>query len=123
MKKTIWMMGLAVAISVVFASGIMAKEYISTPLNWEGHLAKFTGRIEKVDPTMKEVTVQSGKQTMTFLTDEKTIASDWTQKVPFSGLKEGMWATVEYSHQRGQMFARWIDVANSGDQLQQRAEG
>jgi hypothetical protein len=120
--KTAWMIGLAIALSVFLSSGVMANEYVSTPKYWHGQLEKFTGRIEKVNLMKKEVTVQSGQKTMTFSTDHKTIASDWTQKIPFSGLKEGMWTTVEYTHKGGQTVARWIDVAHSKAQLEQRAE-
>jgi Cu/Ag efflux protein CusF len=121
-KKNIWMIGLTIALSVFLSSGVMAREYVSTPKHWQGQLEKFTGRIEKVDLTNKVVTVQSGQNTMTFSTDHKTITSDWTQKIPFSGLKEGMWTTVEYTHKGGQTVARWIDVAHSKAQLEQRAE-
>jgi Cu/Ag efflux protein CusF len=121
-KKNIWIIGLAIALSVFLSSGVMANEYVSTPKHWQGRLEKFTGRIEKVDLMNKDVTVQSGQKTMTFSTDHKTIASDWTQKVPFSGLKVGMWTTVEYTHKGGQTVARWIDVAHSKAQLEQRAE-
>jgi hypothetical protein len=122
MQKTVWMIGLAVALSMFFSSGVMAREYVSTPKHWQGQLEKFTGRIEKVDLANKAVTVQSGQKTMTFFTDQKTITSDWTQKIPFSALREGMWTTVEYTHKGGQMDARWIDVAHSKAQLQERAE-
>jgi Cu/Ag efflux protein CusF len=130
MQKTVWIIALAFALSIFFTTGAMAgimaevqsHEYISTPEHWQGQLEKFTGRIEKVDLAKKEVTVQSGQKTMTFFADPKTIASHWTQKIPFSGLKEGMWTTVEYSHKGGQMEARWIDVAHSKAQLKERAE-
>ncbi len=130
MQKTVWMIGLALALSAFFTTGAMAgimsevqsHEYISTPKNWQGQLEKFTGTIEKVDLAKREVTVQSGQKTMTFFMDHNTIASDWTQKIPFSSLKEGMWTTVEYTHNGGQMEARWIDVAHSKAQLEERAE-
>jgi hypothetical protein len=122
MQKTVWMIGLAIALSMFFSSGVMAKEYVSTPKYWQGQLGKFTGRIEKVDLPNKALTVQPGQKTMTFFTDHKTITSDWTQKIPFSGLKEGMWTTVEYTHKGGQMEARWIDVAHSKAQLEKRAQ-
>ncbi len=122
MQKTMWMIGLALALSVFFTSGVMANEYISTPLHWQGNLMKFTGQIVKVDPANKEITVQSGQNRMTFFTDHKTITSDWTQKIPYSGLKKGMWTTVEYTPKGGKDMARWIDVASSQAQLEQRAE-
>lgn len=122
MQKTGWMIGLAIALAVFFSSGVMAREYVSTAKHWQGQLEKFTGRIEKVDLANKAVTVQSGQKTMTFFKDHKTITSNWTQKIPFSGLKEGMWTTVEYTHKGGQMEARWIDVAHSRAQLEERAE-
>ncbi len=122
MKKTVPITGLMIALSLFLTNGAMAKEYVSTPLNWEGQLQKFTGRIEKVDLSQKEVTIQSGPKTIIFFTDNKTILSDWTQKIPFSGIKDGMWATVEYTHDGGQMVARWIDVANSQAALEERAE-
>jgi hypothetical protein len=122
MHKTGWMIGLAIALAVFLSSGVMAREYVSTPKGWHGQLEKFTGRIEKVDLTNQVLTVQSGQETMTFFTDPKTITSDWTQKIPFSGLKEGMWTTVEYTHKGGRMEARWIDVAHSKAQLEERAE-
>jgi Cu/Ag efflux protein CusF len=121
-KMNIWVIGLAFVLSVFLSSGVMAREYVSTPKHWKGQLEKFTGRIEKVDLTNKVVTVQSGQKTMTFSTDHKTITSDWTQKIPFSGLKEGMWTTVEYTHKGGQTVARWIDVAHSKAQLKERAD-
>ncbi len=62
MKKTIWIIGLDLALSGAFSPGAWAKQYISTPKNWQGQLEKFTGKIEKVDLANKEITLSQGRR-------------------------------------------------------------
>ncbi len=51
---------------------------------------------------------------------KKTIASNWTQELALSQVKKGMWTTIEYAKGGDTLVARWIDVANSKTQLEER---
>jgi hypothetical protein len=120
MQKGIRSTFLAIALSVFLCSGVVAEEIISTPENWGKLDGKITGTIERVDKAGNEITVQSEQGKMIFFTDNKTIASNWTQKLPLSEVKKGMWTTVEYAKRGDRLVARWIDVANSKAQLENR---
>jgi hypothetical protein len=118
MQKGIGLTFLAIALSVFLSSGVVAKEIMGTPENWGRLEGKITGTIERVDKTSSEMTVQSEQGKMIFVIDNKTIVSNWAQKLPLSEVRNGMWTTVEYSKKGDNLVARWIDVANSKAQLE-----
>jgi hypothetical protein len=125
MNKRMLMNIVALAISLAFVSGGMAQQKPapaqSTPAqaapaktapakqSWE----KFKGVIENVNEANKEVVVQAQKEKMSFLVNEHTKISQDSTKMPFSSLKKGMGATVEYKKEGNKMVAEWIDLSPS----------
>jgi hypothetical protein len=125
MNKRMLMSIGALAISAVFVSGAMAQQK-SAPMqpapsqaapakmapakqSWE----KVKGMIEKVNEANKEVVVQAQKERMSFLVNEHTKISQDSTKLPFSSLKKGMEATVEYKKEGNKRVAEWIDLGPS----------
>ena len=115
MKKTILMSVLALAISVAFVSGVMAQQKSApAPVGTAQEakkLEKFNGVIEKVDEATKDVLVQLHKEKMTFSLGEKTKIMEGKKELPFTDLKKGMWASVEYKKEGGKLIAQTIDVS------------
>jgi len=125
MNKRMLMSVAALAMSAVFVSGVMAQQKSApaqpTPAqtapaqtapakqSWE----KFKGMIESVNETNKEVVVQAQKEKMSFLVNEHTKISQDSAKLPFSSLKKGMEATVEYKKEGNKVVAEWIDLSPS----------
>ena len=114
MKRSILMMVLAVAISVAFVSGVMAQQKpaqapAAAPQGQK--LEKFSGTIEKVDEASKDVLVQFHKEKMTFSTDEHTKFMEGKKEVPFSDVKKGMKASVEYKKEGNKLIAESVNLS------------
>jgi hypothetical protein len=112
MRKTILMSVLALAISVAFVSGVMAQQKpVPASTSQEAKLEKFNGVIEKVDEANKDVLVQFHKEKMTFSFGEKAKIMEGKKELPFTDLKKGMWASVEYKKEGEKLMAESIGVS------------
>jgi len=77
----------------------------------ESKLEKFSGVVEKVDPGTKDVLVQFHKDKMTFSLTDKTKIVEGKKELPFSDLKKGMWASVEYMKEGDKLMASMVSVS------------
>ena len=114
MKRTILMGIFALMMSVAFVSGAMAEQKpTSTPAatTQESKLEKFSGVIEHVDMTKKDVLVEMHKEKMTFSVGDHTKIYEGKKELPFSDLKKGLWASVEYKKEGNQLLAQSIQVS------------
>jgi uncharacterized protein YodC (DUF2158 family) len=112
--KTILMSVLALAISVAFVSGVMAQEKpapAQATTTQETKLEKFNGVVEKVDQANKDVLVQFHKEKMTFSLGDNTKIVEGKKEMPFSDLKKGMWASVEYKKEGNKLLAESMHVS------------
>ena len=112
MKKTILMGIIALAVSVAFVSGVMAQQKPApAAAAQEMKLEKFSGAIEKVDEATKDVLVQLHKEKMTFSMGDHTKIMEGKKELPFTDLKKGMWASVEYKKEGNKLIAESISVS------------
>ena len=114
MKKTILTSILALAISVAFVSGVMAQEKpapAQTAPVEAAKIEKFDGVIVKVDETTKDVLVQFHKEKMTFSSGDQTKIVEGKKDLPFSDLKKGLWASIEYKKEGEKLMAESISVS------------
>ena len=113
MKKTILMSLVALAVSVAFVSGVMAqqKPVPQATTAQETKLEKFSGVVEKVDEATKDVLVQSHKEKMTFSLGDHTKIMEGKKEMPFTDLKKGMWASVEYKKEGNKLMAESMSVS------------
>ena len=114
MKKTILTSILALAISVAFVSGVMAQQKpapAQTAPVEATKLEKFSGVIEKVDEATKDVLVQFHKEKMTFSSGDHTKIMEGKKELPFTDLKKGMWASVEYRKEGNTLMAESMSVS------------
>jgi Cu/Ag efflux protein CusF len=114
MERTMLMSILALAISVVFVSGVMAQQK-STPVQsataQETKMEKFSGVIEKIDGATKDVLVQSHKEKMIFSLGDHTKIVEGKKQLSFSDLKKGMWASVEYKKEGNKLLAESMHMS------------
>jgi PIN domain nuclease of toxin-antitoxin system len=112
--KTILMSILALAISVAFVSGVMAQEK-PTPAQATTtqmtKLEKFNGVVEKVDQATKDVLVRYHKENMTFSIGDHTKIVQGKKELPFTDLKKGMWASVQYKKEGNKLIADSMHVS------------
>ncbi len=115
MKKTLLTSILALAISVAFVSGVVAesKPAPQTTNAQETKLEKFSGVVEKVDQANKDVLVEFHKEKMTFSLDDHAKILEGKKEMPFSDLKKGMWAFVQYKKEGDQLLAESMHVSMS----------
>lgn len=119
MKGSTMLSLFAIALSMVFVSGVMAQQKPATPAPAaaapspapQSKLEKFRGVIEKVDPATKEVVVQEKKEKMTFSVGDKTKITEGKKEMAFSDLKNGQWASVKYTKEGGKMTAEMISFS------------
>jgi Cu/Ag efflux protein CusF len=112
--KTILMSILALAISVAFVSGVMAQEKpapAQATTTQVTKLEKFNGVVEKVDPATKDVLVQFHKEKMTFSVGDHTKIVEGKKELPFTDLKQGMWASVGYKKEGNKLVADSMHVS------------
>jgi Cu/Ag efflux protein CusF len=114
MKRTILMSLVALAVSVAFVSGVMAQQK-STPAQsataQETKMGKFKGVIEKVDEASKDILVQFHKEKMTFSLGDHTKIMEGKKEMPFSDLKKGMWASIQYKKEGNKLLADSMHVS------------
>ena len=114
MKRSIIMGVVALGVSVLFVSGVMAQQKpapasVTTPQ--ESKLGNFSGVVLKVDETSKDVLVQFHKEKMTFSSGEHTKIVEGKKELPFSDLKKGLWASAEYKKEGDKLMAESISVS------------
>jgi hypothetical protein len=112
--KTILMSVLALAISVVFVSGVMAQEKqapAQATTTQETKLEKFNGVVEKVDQATKDVLVRFHKENMTFSVGDHTKIVEGKKELPFTDLTKGMWASVQYKKEGNKLVAESMHVS------------
>jgi len=110
---------LALAISVAFVSGVMAQQNpvqtatagtTKAPAE-TAKLEKFSGVINKVDEATKDVLVQFHKEKMTFSLGDQTKIMEGKKELPFTDLKKGLWASVEYKKEGDKLMAESMSVS------------
>jgi hypothetical protein len=113
MKKSLLTGFLALVISAVFASVGMAQQSpaATQPSPAQAKMEKFNGLIEKVDAVNKEFVAQFHKESITFSVGEHTKFMEATKALPFSHLKEGMWASIEYQKEGNKWIANSVNVS------------
>jgi Cu/Ag efflux protein CusF len=114
MKKTILMSVIALAISVAFVSGVMAEQKPApapAANAQETKLEKFHGVIEKVDEATKDVLVKFHKEKLTFSMGDHTKIMEGKKELPFTDLKKGMQASVEYKKEGNKLIAELLNVS------------
>jgi hypothetical protein len=114
MKRTMLMGIVALTVSLLFVSGVMAQQNpAQTPLTTqqESKLEKFSGVVAKVDETNKDILVQFHKEKMTFALDDHSKIMEGKKELTFSDLKKGMWASLEYKKEGNKMIAESIHVS------------
>ena len=114
MNKKIVMGLIALAVSFVFTSGLMANEKATTATAAPAQkMELFNGAIEKVDMSKKDMVVEFQKDKMSFSFNEKTKVFDQGTKVmKLSDLKKGEWASVEYNKEGNQRIAQIIHLSH-----------
>ena len=113
LKKTLLTGFVALAVSVAFASAGMAQQSpaATQPAPAQAKIEKFNGVIEKVDPANKEFVVQFHKESMTFSAGEHAKFMEGAKALPFSDLKKGMWASIEYQKEGDKWIAHSVNVS------------
>ena len=120
-KKTV--MGLiALAVSLMFTSGLMAQGTAPAATAAPAQavkIEKFNGAIENVDMSKKDVVVEYHKDKMSFSLNDKTKVFEGTKELKLSDLMKGRWASVEYNTEGNQRMAQSIHVssAKKGDHM------
>ena len=114
MKKAILTSIFALAISVAFVSGVMAQEKpapAQTAPVEAAKMEKFNGVIVKVDEMAKDVLVQFHKEKMTFSMGDHTKIMEGKKELPFTDLKKGMWASLDYKKVGDKFMAESVSVS------------
>jgi hypothetical protein len=117
MNKKILMGMIALAMSLMFSSALMAQEKASTAAAVPGQkMELFNGVIESVDMSKKDVVVEFEKDKMSFsLNDQTKVFDEGTKVLKLSDLKKGEWASVEYIKEGSQLIAQSIHVSHFRD--------
>ncbi len=112
LKKKLLTGFIALGVSIAFVSAGMAQEKPHAPQSApaQAKIEKFSGVIEKVDPTNKEFVAQFHKETMTFSAGESTRLMEGSINLSFADLKKGEWATVEYQKEGSKLVANVVKI-------------
>ncbi len=113
MKKMILTSILALTFSVALVSGVMAQQApapAQTAPAETSKIEKFGGVITKTDEANKDVSVQFHKDKMTFSSGENMKIKEGNKEIPFSNLKTGMWASVQYQKEGDKLMAQSMRV-------------
>jgi len=130
MNRSILTSLFVVALSVLFVSGVMAQQTTAPAptkenlekfgeknfekfLGKKDNFEKFGGKIEKVDPSTKEVVVQGKDKTMTFSVGDKTKIKEGEKEASFSDLKAGERIFVLYAKEGNKLMAEAISIAHT----------
>jgi hypothetical protein len=116
MNRKIFMGIIALAVSLMFTSGLMAQAEASTATAVPAQKVKmglFNGVIEGVDMPKKDVVVEFQKDKMSFsLNDRTKVFDEGTKVLKLSDLKKGEWASVEYNKEGTQRIAESIHLSH-----------
>ena len=114
MNKKILMGMMALAVSLTFASGLMANEKAATAVTAPAQkMELFNGVIEKADMSKKDVVVEFQKDKMSFaLNDQTKVFDEGTKVMKLSELKKGEWASVEYNKEGNERIAQIIHLSH-----------
>jgi hypothetical protein len=113
MKK--WMLtGLAaLTVSLAFASGgwhsrsqLLFRQLLRGRRSWKSSAVSF----KKVDEATMDVLMQFHKEKLIFSMGDHTKITEADKEVPFTGLKKGMWATLEYRKEGDRLMAETVNV-------------
>ena len=74
-------------------------------------LEKFTGDIKSVDAMAKSIVVVKGKESKTFIVDDKTKITKGKDALTFADLKAGMNVVIEYKKDGDKLIAVTIKVS------------
>jgi hypothetical protein len=126
MKKRIFMGIFGLALSLMFASAVMAQEKAATTMAAPAQkkpvtamaapmgtmkLEKFNGVVKNVDMAKKDVVVQYRKDKMSFSVSDNTKLFEGRKELKLSDLNKGFWASVKYQKEGNQMLAQSIQVS------------
>jgi hypothetical protein len=115
MNKRILMGMIALAVSLMFTSGLMAQEKASTAAAVPAQNMKmelFNGVIDSVNMSKKDMVIEFQKDKMSFSLNNKTkVFDEGTKVLKLSDLKKGQWASVEYTKEGSQRIAQSIHVS------------
>jgi len=105
---------MALAVSLTFASRLMANEKAATAVTAPAQkMELFNGVIEKVDMSKKDVVVEFQKDKMSFaLNDQTKVFDEGTKVMKLSELKKGEWASVEYNKEGNERIAQIIHLSH-----------
>jgi hypothetical protein len=114
MNKKILMGIIALAMSLMFSSALMANEKASPAPAVPGQkMELFNGVIESVDMSKKDMVVEFQKDKMSFsLNDQTKVFDEGTKVLKLSDLKKGEWASVEYNKEGSQLIAQSIHLSH-----------
>jgi len=104
---------MALAISVIFASAVMAAEQKApaSPATTPAYsLEKYSGVVERADVAKKDFSVKNGKEEMTFSWTEQTKITEGTKALSFADLKKGQEVAVQYKKEGNKSVAEMISV-------------
>jgi hypothetical protein len=111
MKKTILLVVLLTLVAFVSGAIATAPPKATTPApaapatTAPVKLEKFTGDIKSVDAVAKSIVVVKGKDSKTFIVDDKTKITKGKDALKFEDLKAGMNVVVEYKKEMDKMIA------------------
>ncbi len=115
MKRTLWIIGFSLLMSVAFFSGVIAQQSKPAPAASApaAGLERFSGAIEKIDSAKKEIFVKKGTEEKSFLYSDQTKFVQGDKELSFTDLKKGMDVTVAYKKEGVKLTAERVDVSMS----------
>ncbi len=113
MKRTILAVSFALLMSVPFVSGVMAesqKQAVPATSAPAITLGVFSGAIDRIDSSKKEIIVKLGNDEKSFYWSDHTKFMQGDKEKSFSDLKKGTNVTVEYNKEGTRLTAERIDI-------------
>ncbi|MGZ3595029.1 MAG: hypothetical protein ACXWMO_06640 [Syntrophales bacterium] len=96
---------------VVFVSRVMAQWKSAPAPAPPSILGKFYGDIKNVDAAAKTIVVARGKESKTFVVDEKTKITRGKDTLSLGDLKQGLNVTIEFKKETDKLIASTIKAA------------
>ena len=115
MNKKIVMGLIALAVSLMFTSGLLAQGTAPATTAAPAQavkIEKFNGAIENVDMSKKDVVVEYHKDKMSFSLNDQTKLFEGAKELKLSDLKKGEWASVEYNKEGNERIAQIIHLSH-----------
>ena len=114
MKKRVFAIAFALAVSIAFVSGVMAQQppppAPSSAPSASAKMEKFSGTLEKLDPAAKEIVVKKGNDEKTFSYGDQTKFMHGKNALTFSDLKMGEHVSVRYKMEGNKLTAEKVYV-------------